>query len=242
MADFLEEVKQDLRRQRYEDLFNRYKMHLLALAILLVAGAGAQSWYRAHHTAVLQAAGDQYREAAAFVTQENADSALPRLNAAAEKGTPGYKHLAMLQRAKILTDRKQYAEAQVAYETLIADSSADVLLRDEAVVLSAWLMLEHGDKDTKSEAITQRLQAMTGAGKPWNYTAQEVLALQAIKEGKKEEALKLLLQLQQDPGTPSTLRKRGGALFEALGGKLPEEMPLTKQVVGKEKTQGKIGK
>lgn len=217
MPDFMDEVRAEVRNQRVLDLFEKYRYHLLAAAVALVVGTGISTWYNAHTLNQQEEAGIHYLDANAYIVQDDAESALPRLNAVIEKGTPGWQRIAMLQRAAQLIKQKKYDEATDTYNEIIADSSADVLFRDYAVVMSAWVMLEHGGDQSVAE---QRLEAMRGEGKPWRFTATELLGLAAMKRGDTAKARTLFTELKNGTLTPTHMQARAEEMLASLP---PEE-------------------
>lgn len=226
MPDFMDEVRAEVRNERFLALFEQYKYHMLALAVMLVVGTGGASWVKHHRLSTQQEAGAQYLEANEFVEKGDLVSALPRLNIVIDKGTPGWRSLAMLQRAALYVEQKKFNEAKQAYEEIIADSSVDTLFRDYAAIMSAWLMMEHGEGD--KAMIEQWLTAMSGADKPWHYTATELLAVFHMKQGDNEKARTLLTSLKDAEIAPSAMQKRAGELLATLPA-APETKPETKK-------------
>ncbi len=221
MADFLDEVKEDLRRERYRELVDRYKVVLIAaLAGIIGVTAGISLYDHYQREAKLEAAA-LYREVAMELREEDWVSALPRLNMVIEQGTHGYQLLARFHKAHIMVEQGEIDEALLMYDSIIADSAADLALRDLAILLSTWVMMEHGDADDH-ENIDLRLKAIAGQGKPWHYSALELQAVQAMRLNQPDVARGIMLSYIGEPLVPRALKERSEKLLRHL--QQPQEL------------------
>src|SRR6185312_14041099 len=75
LADIFREIEEDLRAERMQQLWKRYGSWVIALAALIVIGAGVFSWWRDHQTKVRAAEGERYAAALQLADQGDAASA-----------------------------------------------------------------------------------------------------------------------------------------------------------------------
>lgn len=221
MVDIFDEVEEELRAERAQQLLKRYAGVILAAVVLIVgAAAGWQGWrwYEAR----------QDRKAAAlYLTAMTLAQASPTggneatrsaaigsfANVAANSPT-GYATLARLQEAGLRADAGDLKGAVAIWDRVASDSSADPLLRDLASLLWAQHQLDQGDPSL----LEARLKPLAVAGNPWHALAQEQLALLDLRQGRKDQARAALQHLAQDTTAPSGVRGRASGVLTRLGG------------------------
>ncbi|MFC3677016.1 tetratricopeptide repeat protein [Ferrovibrio xuzhouensis] len=213
MADFIDEVDEEVRRERMQSLWKRWSPLIIAAVILLLAAVGGwQFWqnYRADRAAAASAA---------FTAALNEAQAGKPLDAAKSFGElagtagGGYAVLSRFQQAANLIEGKDVAGAIKAYDAIAADSAVDGRLRD----LARYLAVAHGLDTLAPADAKQRLDAVS-AGSPWAASVTELKALVALKAGDRDAARKLLTGLADDAVAPAGLRGRAAEMLAALGG------------------------
>jgi hypothetical protein len=213
VADFIEEVDEEVRRERMQALWKRWSPLVIgAVILLLVAVGGWQFWqnYKADKAAAASAA---------FTAALNEAQAGKPLDAAKSFGElagtagGGYAVLSRFQQAANLIEGKDVAGAIKAYDGIAADAAVDARLRD----LARYLAVLHGFDTLDAAAAKQRLDAVS-TGSPWSASVTELKALVALKAGDRDGARKLLTGLADDAVAPAGLRGRAAEMLAALGG------------------------
>jgi len=213
VADFIEEVDEEVRRERMQNLWKRWSPAIVGgVVLLLLAVGGYQFWqnYRAEKAAAASAA------FTAALDQAQAGKPLDAAKAFADlAGTAshGYAVLARFQQAANLVEGKDVAGAIKAYDAIAADGGTDTRLRD----LARYLAVFHGFDTLSADDAKQRLGAIA-AGSPWAANVTELKALVALKAGDRDAARKLLTTLSDDAVAPAGLRGRAAEMLAALGG------------------------
>ncbi len=213
MANFIEEVDEEVRRDRAERLWKRWSPFIIGAVVLLLAGvAGHQVWqgWQADKAAAagarfstalgLAQAGKPAEAAAAFADLSNSDA-------------DGYAMLARFQQAANLVEAKDIPGAIAAYDALAGDSKVNARFRDLARYLAAF----HGLAQLPPDQVKQRLSGIA-SDSPWSANARELTAIAELKAGNAEEARRQLTALADDPLVPTGLRGRATELLAALGG------------------------
>lgn len=220
MVDIFNEVEEDLRRDRYLKLWQRYGMWLIAAAVLLVVATGAISVYTNWHANRLAAAGDAFAKAADLEAQGKHKEAADAFAELAADAPGGYPLLARLREA---SSQLAAGDSKGALATLDAASagSGDAALRDLAALKAASLVLDTASPDE----IAKRLDPLAAEGRPWRHSARELQAAAALKQGRTEDARKILKTLSDDATAPQGLRARAGELLEATGGTAKDAVP-----------------
>ena len=199
---FIDEVTEEVRRDRLFAFLRRYGWIGILGVVLIVSGAGYVEWQKARAEARAEAFGDavlaameaEDRAAAlAAVPADGAQVAVVRLLAAAE-GTPGPETLARLQ-------------------ALASDTALPANLRALAQIKAVLLA---GDAMTPAvrDATLAEL-AMPGA--PFRGLAMEQQALALLADGQRDAAIALARQILLEPELTAGLQQRVTQLIVALG-------------------------
>ena len=211
MADIFQEVDEEVRRERLEQLWKKYGNLIIAAALLVlaaIAGWRGYEWWQAKKAAE---AGAAFEAATALADQgkhQEAEAAFAKL---AGEGTAGYRTLARFREASqlALTDPKA---AIGVYEALATDKGLGVVLQDLAAVRAGLILVD----DTPYADLRSRLEPLTAADRPFRHTARELLALSAWRSGDNNESRRWADAAMIDPETPSAIRNRVEVLLALL--------------------------
>lgn len=211
---FIEEVTEEVRRDRLFVMLKRYGW-IGGLAVVLIVGGAAFSEYnKAKDLAAAQTLGDE------MIAALSSDEGQPRaeaLNEISAKTPGGAAVLAMLQ-AGALADAGQPEEAVARLQTVALDGDLPLIYRHIASFKALGLQ-----QDSLSTA-DRRLQfdALAQPGAPLALLAAEQIALLDIEEGNAEAAIDRLKAIVEDAGVTADLKERATQVIVALGGALDE--------------------
>jgi len=210
MSDIFQEVEEDVRRERYEQLWKKYGTYIIAAAaVLVLAVAGYQAWVR-YDLAQRQVISDRYRAASQAAEAGNAAQAGTDFAALAKDAPAGYATLAKFHLAGAYLAQGKRDQAVALLRELVA--SSDAVISSTARLRLAWTI---ADASPKSEVVTL-LQPLTAADDPWRFAAAEVLAYVDLKDGARAQALAEYEKLAQDNTAPANLRQRATGIAEFL--------------------------
>jgi hypothetical protein len=221
VVDIFDEVDEELRAERAQQLLKKYAGVIVAgVVAIVVAAAGWQGWhwYEARQD---QAAAVAYLTAtnladatAAGSSDANRAAAIAAFAQQTTRAPAGYATLARLREAALKADAGDLPGAAALWDQVASDSSADPLLRDLASLLWAQHLIDSGDP----ALLEARLKALAAPDSSWRSLAEEQLALLDLRRGKADEAKTTLRRLAQDTSAPSGIRGRANALLSRLGG------------------------
>jgi hypothetical protein len=221
VVDIFDEVDEELRAERAQQLLKRYGGVIVAGALLFVgAVAGWQGW-RWYEARQDQAAAVEYLTAmnqadatAAGTSEASRAAATAALGKLAATAPDGYATLARLREAALKADAGDLQGAAALWDKLAGDSSADPLLRDLANLLWAQHQIDSADPSL----LEARLKALIAPENPWHALAEEQLALLDLRRGRADQARTALHHLAQDASAPNGVRGRASGLLSRLGG------------------------
>jgi hypothetical protein len=203
VSDIFQEVDEEVRRERLEQLWKRYGNYIIAAALVVLACIGAWRGYVYWEERKAAEAGEAYEAASALADagkHSEAEAAFAKL---ASEGTAGYRSLARFREAAQLglSDPKG---AVAAYDALAKDASLDQLMQDLAAVRAALLLVD----TAPYQELRTRLEPLTAAERPFRHSARELLAFGAWRAGDTAAARQWIEAVISDPTTPGTIRTR----------------------------------
>lgn len=208
---FIEEVTEEVRRDRLFGLFRKYGWIGVLLVLAIVGGAAWNEWSKSRAEARAEAFGDALIDALDLGSPEERRAALAAIPADGQQG-------AILNLILASDPKADQPATLAALDAIIADASLPVSYRDLATlrrVLVAGAGMDLADRRTT-------LQAIAAPGRPYRTLAEEQLAYLLIEEGQTDAAITALQALMQDQEASGALKARAGQVVIALGGVPPE--------------------
>lgn len=212
---FIEEVTEEVRRDRLFAMFRKYGWIGAVAVIAIVGGAAYTEWQRSSAQAEAQAFGD-----AVLSALETSDPAarVAALDAVSADGGYGDVQGRAAVLAFLSADEALRAgdrgEAQARLAEIVAMEGLAPAYRDMAQL--KWLGIA-GDAVDAAER-DRILAELATPGRPYRVLALEQQALVLVAAGKGEEAIAALRALLQDAEVSAGLRRRATQLIVALGG------------------------
>ena len=205
---FIEEVTEEVRRDRLFALARRYGWIVVLALVLVIGGAAALEWRKAQARAVAQDLGDR------VFTALEADSAASRATRLSEIDASGAAAavLRMLEAGELA--RTDAPRAGDLLKALAVDPDLPPLYRDLAT-LKLVLLAEY---PMFAEEKLDRLATLTAPGAPFRLLAQEQMALLAMETGDRDRARDLVRPLIDEAEADPAQRQRAAQLFVVLGG------------------------
>lgn len=212
MADIFKEVDEELRRDRAEEIWRKYRVPVIGFVVTVALGVGAwEVWKRVDQGNRLEAS----EAFAAALEQVDIGQEAAALNALAEieSGSTAYADLAAFKRAELLAGQGQSAQAIEVWDRLAKNKDLANGLAEAALIFSVMHQVESGD----AAVLTARLAPLIGEGRPYRHTAMELQAALALKQGNNGQAADLYQQIADDPEAPGGLRTRAAQMLSLLG-------------------------
>jgi hypothetical protein len=219
---FLREVDEAVRQDRYQQLWDKYGVYAMGLAVLVVAGVAGYKGWAYWQEKQAQEAGAKFTRALSMEDGADAAKAQEILNALAESGPEGYRVLARFQLAAAAAKAGEADKAVADYDVLATDPSVDPILQGHATLQAAALRLDKADY----AEMERRLKGLIDSGSAWRFSARELLGLSAYRLNNMREAEKQFSELVGDQGTPSNLRERADMMLALIVG-APQALSTT---------------
>ncbi len=207
---FIEEVNEEVRRDRLYGYLRRYGWIALLIVVLIVGGAAWSEYSKSQERAQAEALGDAMLSA--LSENENADRATAL--AAIEPGSPSSAAVLRMLTAAEQVEAGDTAAAIETLNTVAVDGALPEIYRQIAGFKSVTLQAD----TTPVEERRQTLEAMATPGHVLRMLASEQLALINIAEGDAEAAIIRYQAILADAEVSSDLQQRALQVIVALGG------------------------
>lgn len=211
MVDFVEEVEERLRAERYARFANRWLPWIVAAVVAVVIGwLGVWGW-RTWQDRNISRASIAYDAAQSALAAGDQTGAFNDLAPIAKDGPAGYRTLALMTQGDLRLGADKAQEAAALYDQA-AKAAPNVILRDFARLRAAQALM-----DTAPLAQTQtRLQPLIGEKRPFDLQAREALAMAKLQAGKLQEARGDLNALSLTLGVSPAMRSRAQAAIQLI--------------------------
>lgn len=207
---FIEEVTEEVRRDRLFGLMRRYGWIAIVVVLALVGGAAWNEWRKARDAAQAEALGN------AMIAALEANDSAARVTAlqTIEPATHGARITTGFMTASEMVAAGNNANAASLLNQIAADGQADPIYRQMAGFKALLLQsdsLSAEDRRLGFEGLAQTSGML-------RLQAEEQLALIEIETGQTDAAIARLQALQSDAEVTAGLRQRASQLIVALNG------------------------
>lgn len=215
---FIDEVTEEVRRDRLFLLFRRYGWIAVVLIVLIVAGASWNEYRKAQTRAAAEKLGDD------IIAALNSNDTAARADALTQvqAQSPGGSAMLQFLTAATLAESGQTDSAVNELAEIASNGDLPEIYRHIATFKALTLQtdsLPAADRRLQFESLAQ-------PGAPLRLLAQEQLALIDIAEGDTAAALDRLQAILQDAEVSADLQQRVSQVIVALGG-TPQTLPLS---------------
>lgn len=214
--ELIQEIEEDLRRERALKLWKEYGKYAVAAAVVVVgAAAGFVAW-REYENRQAMAESNRFFEALGQAQSGDTQSAQLALARIGREGRPGFALLARLEDAA-LKGTADRAAAIADFRAIAADARAPREIRTLADVMAALNAVDGANR----EEVERGLAALSGADSQWRHLALEIMAAAAMRGGDTARARELYTRISTDQTASPGARSRAAEMIQALGGPAP---------------------
>jgi hypothetical protein len=211
VVDFVEEVEEQLRSERYRGFARRAWPWFLAALIAVVVGWLAAWGYNSWRDRNIGRASIEYDKAVSALVQGDQTGAYTTFDQIGKTGPAGYRTLALMQQAGTRLTAGKNAEAVAFYDSA-AKVAPNAILGDLARLRAAQVLLD----GAPYSQVAPRLEALMGDRKPFDLEAREALAMAKLMAGKTTEARGDFNALTITLGVTQSMRARAQAAIALI--------------------------
>lgn len=213
---FIDEVTEEVRRDRLFLLFKKYAWIAVLLIVILVGGASYNEYRKAQQKAAAETLGDDIISALKANDAEGRAAGLSGI----ETESPGGKAVLKFLTAAAQVEAGQTDSAVASLSEISKTGDLPEIYRQIATFKALTLQSESLSADERR----LQFEALAQAGSPLRLLAQEQLALIDISEGQTDAAIEKLQSILSDAEVSTGLQQRVSQVIVSLGG-TPELLP-----------------
>ena len=208
---FIDEVTDDLRRDRLFLALRRFGWIVALVILAIVAAAIWREWSTARDARAGQAFGDALLAAEAATDPAARAAALEKVDAS----TPARAALRDLLAGGALTDAGRSADAAARFQAAAqaATAAGDRVTADLATLRAVMAQGPDMDVAERDAALTR----LSAPGASFELLALELKALALVHAGRDQDAITLVRQIQQKEGLSQAQRRRLSEVLITLG-------------------------
>lgn len=217
MSDIFREVDEDLRREQFKKLWDRFGTYVLGAAVLIVLVVAGYKFWEYWETRQAAASGDRFVAAVRLAEEGKHEEAATALEAIVADGSGGYPILAGFRAGAEKLAAGDDAGAVALYDAIAQRSGTPALIRDMARLRAALIL---SDSATVADLNT-RIGDLAATGNPWRQNAREILGLAAWRVDDLATARKYFDEILADKEAAQDIRSRAQfmlALIDARQG------------------------
>ncbi|MEI9997138.1 MAG: tetratricopeptide repeat protein [Rhizomicrobium sp.] len=210
MSDIFQEVEEEVRRERFEQLWKQYGDYVIAgVALIFIALSGYLLWDKYQNNERLKAS------ETLIAAQELADSgdftrANPAFATVAKDAPGGYAEMARLSEAGTLLRAGRRPEAIQLYKSIAAKDSGPI--GAVALIRAGWAMAGNASRDD----VANLLAPLTTPTSAWRHSAGEIIAYADYHAGQILRAQAEFQAIADDKDATDAMRRRADAMAKFL--------------------------
>ncbi len=212
MVDFINEVEEELRKDKYNALLRKYGPYIVGAIIIIVAATGFVEYRKYSELKIAKAASASYISAGELEKQGKLEQAINKFIALSEKAPNGYSGLALNRAAAIQLRLGEYNKAISLYDRA-SEKFSDPLHKDLAQLKILYILMDQGRYDDV------RARAGSLADGPYRDLARELAAQASLKSGDEIQARRDFTYLTNTPGVGEGIKARAGQALALIKAK-----------------------
>lgn len=207
MSDILNEIEDDLRRQKMNEFWQENRNWIIGGIILAIVSTAALTFWRSYEY-------NKNVESTAALMSVAAQPDVEALTGFANEADADHAAMAQFMAASLHLQKGESQQAIALYDKIASTSGVAREFRDLASLYSIGQRLS-ADEPAK---LHRELAPLAKDKNPWRFSAREMQALLYAREGKMTEAADTLSLISGDAAAPQDVRTRAFTLHELYMG------------------------
>lgn len=214
MSDLLDEIKEDLSREKYALLWQKFGNYIIGAALASLILTGVVITYNKRMDSKYASYSDVLFEASNAPEAE----AIQKYDTLIENGNGTYKAIAGLRKAALLLQGSKNQEALVVYKKVIDESGAPQELRDLSKLLYVAVSsnLAFDNKDYNDAEAKKYLQEGVDGKNIFKYSALELNAFNELGSKNYTKAKEIFSSIVESHDAPQSVVVRAQEMLDAI--------------------------
>ena len=210
MANIFNEVDQDIRKERYQNLWSNYGKYIIAFLMLIVIAFSLTQYFQAKNISDNKAILDMYYSAAEGIEKNQLDFANNELEIVYNQKNKMLAALSGFKMSEIYLNNNQKEEAILLLEKIVDNRSLESIYRELA--LYKYIMINFENIDISS--IEKKIVSIGVNKNTLHPYFQEIIGIKYLTAGNIEKANSVFTDLLLNEDTPFDLKMRLDKLIQ----------------------------
>ena len=210
MANIFNEVDEDIRKERYQNLWSNYGKYIIAFLMLIVIAFSLTQYFQAKNISDNKAILDMYYSAAEGIEKNQLDFANNELEIVYNQKNKMLAALSGFKMSEIYLNNNQKEEAILLLEKIVANRSLESIYRELA--LYKYIMINFENIDISS--IEKKIVSIGVNKNILHPYFQEIIGIKYLTAGNIEKANSVFTDLLLNEDTPFDLKMRLDKLIQ----------------------------
>lgn len=205
MANIFREVDEDIRKERYINLFRKYGVYVIAIIVIIVgtlAGIQFYSGYQVNKNEMLFA---EYIN----IIENNSDDTLEKLSDSGNTSNLFLNGMYLLKRSDLLVASGQIDQATLLLSEAIENNALNKIHNDVAIYKLLMINIETFSIE-EIKSYQNKLISEVDAF----YLTEELIAIKFLIEGQKEDAITKFSELSTNNSVPIEIKNRSAVFIK----------------------------
>lgn len=205
MANIFREVDEDIRKERYINLFRKYGIYAIGFIIVVVGSLAGMQFYSSYQTNKNEILFAEYIN----IIETNSDNALEELTNSSNSSNSFLNGMNLLKRTDLLIAADQVEEATILLKDAIDGKNLNKIHHDVAIYKLLMINIESLNLE-EIKLYQNKLISEVDAF----YLIEELVAIKFLIEGKNDEAIKKLTELSVNNNVPIEIKNRSAVFIK----------------------------
>jgi len=210
MANIFNEVDEDIRKERYQNLWSNYGKYIIAFLMLIVIAFSLTQYFQAKNISDNKAILDMYYSAAEGIEKNQLDFANNELEIVYNQKNKMLAALSGFKMSEIYLNNNQKEEAILLLEKIVDNRSLESIYRELA--LYKYIMINFENIDISS--IEKKIVSIGVNKNILHPYFQEIIGIKYLTAGNIEKANSVFTDLLLNEDTPFDLKMRLDKLIQ----------------------------
>ena len=210
MANIFNEVDEDIRKERYQNLWSNYGKYIIAFLMLIVIAFSLTQYFQAKNISDNKAILDMYFSAAEGIEKNQLDFANNELEIVYNQKNKMLAALSGFKMSEIYLNNNQKEEAILLLEKIVDNRSLESIYRELA--LYKYIMINFENIDISS--IEKKIVSIGVNKNILHPYFQEIIGIKYLTAGNIEKANSVFTDLLLNEDTPFDLKMRLDKLIQ----------------------------
>ena len=205
MANIFREVDEDIRKERYINLFRKYGVYVIAIIVIIVgtlAGIQFYSGYQVNKNEMLFA---EYIN----IIENNSDDTLEKLSDSGKTSNLFLNGMYLLKRSDLLVASGQIDQATLLLSEAIENNALNKIHNDVAIYKLLMINIETLSIEEIKSYQTKLISEVDAF-----YLIEELIAIKLLVEGQKDDAIKKFSKLSANNNVPIEIKNRSAVFIK----------------------------